>query len=714
MLMIIISYLFIIINNNNAIISLAINDNDVIIDENLGDLVELNPPELDNENNNNRISDDMLINQNDDDDNDNNSNYWEKGNNFEGDIISNFEEISGLFGSDAAKDAEKTGKIEKRLRGGKGRSLGVNNDFSKLWKTRNSNLQVVVPYEISASFSVDDTKYIENALINFMSKVKYIKLQPRAGEVDAIRFEPGKGCNSPVGRQGKVQIINLESPGCISVGTIQHEVTHSLGFWHEQSRYDRDSYVSVYWDNIIAGFEGNFNKQNTVVGGLGSLYDYSSIMHYSTGAFGKRAVTCSQTAQVCDYGYAIVFKGYGQDGSKQFCLDVKNGQYSVYDGQTVQLYTCGALSYTNQLWSVEPYGTSSVIIRLAKNRNYCLTVAYTGGRDKNNMKMKLYKCRSTDIVPYKYQTFQFHSDGDWSKVKIYWHGDNNYCLDRYAPNTGSTTKDGNSMQIYTCGAANFNNQIFSFKFFNYKTNVCVKVNYACSLTSNYLSTINAKGNSVGLNSLAKSDISQLEALYECSSGPRHGEYCPLRNYNSACNAVSKSRTPECVNAMHKFCSTKKILYGAISQEYGTSIITVACFGASWYGNVLLSSLKTHHSGCSSLTFGQTPNCVAAAHRWCVKEGKGNAGLIQGSIDPGFGVACFTPSWYGSVPLVSLKAYHAGCNSVSLSQAPDCVAAIRRWCSGNAKGTNGIAQEVGADNFGVACFNANWYGVLSVN
>ena len=38
---------------------------------------------------------------------------------------------------------------------------------------------------------------------------------------------------------------------------IEHELLHALGFYHEQSRTDRDDYVDILLDEVIPGMCGN-------------------------------------------------------------------------------------------------------------------------------------------------------------------------------------------------------------------------------------------------------------------------------------------------------------------------------------------------------------------------------------------------------------------------------------------------------------------------
>jgi hypothetical protein len=55
-----------------------------------------------------------------------------------------------------------------------------------------------------------------------------------------------------VGRQGGRQEISL-GQGCLTLGPgiAIHEIMHALGFFHEQSRPDRDKFVTVIWNNIL-------------------------------------------------------------------------------------------------------------------------------------------------------------------------------------------------------------------------------------------------------------------------------------------------------------------------------------------------------------------------------------------------------------------------------------------------------------------------------
>ena len=67
-----------------------------------------------------------------------------------------------------------------------------------------------------------------------------------------------------------------------------HELMHAAGFWHEQSRADRDDYITINWKNIKDGMEYNFLKYDLrKIDHLGAKYDTCSVMHYGAYAFSK-------------------------------------------------------------------------------------------------------------------------------------------------------------------------------------------------------------------------------------------------------------------------------------------------------------------------------------------------------------------------------------------------------------------------------------------
>uniref|UniRef100_A0A3P9DFZ9 Metalloendopeptidase n=1 Tax=Maylandia zebra TaxID=106582 RepID=A0A3P9DFZ9_9CICH len=113
-----------------------------------------------------------------------------------------------------------------------------------------------------------------------------IDFKPWSGEANYISVFKGDGCFSSVGNRhvGK-QRLSIGT-NCDHIATIEHEFLHALGFWHEQSRADRDDYVEIMWDRITEGKGHNFNTyDDTTSSSLGVPYDYSSMMHYSKTAF---------------------------------------------------------------------------------------------------------------------------------------------------------------------------------------------------------------------------------------------------------------------------------------------------------------------------------------------------------------------------------------------------------------------------------------------
>jgi len=151
-------------------------------------------------------------------------------------------------------------------------------DDSLLWEG-------YVPYSLDGDFTDDEVAAILEAIseIEGNSCVRFTEYD---GEDDYLSITDGDGCASFVGRTGGQQSLVLELGACFTTGTIIHELMHALGFFHEQNRWDRDSYVTIVWDNIIEGYEGNFIMNPTDdTTDLGLEYDYTSIMHYPAYSF---------------------------------------------------------------------------------------------------------------------------------------------------------------------------------------------------------------------------------------------------------------------------------------------------------------------------------------------------------------------------------------------------------------------------------------------
>ncbi|CAG7719365.1 unnamed protein product [Allacma fusca] len=150
--------------------------------------------------------------------------------------------------------------------------------------------QATVIYDVDPKFTIDEIVQIQAGIQEIVKKT-CIRFKKRVAETEYVYVqrgaaESGTGCYSSVGRVGGKQTLNLEVPNCLRLGTVSHEFIHALGFYHEQSRTDRDEYVTIVWANIRPGLEHNFNKYEAdVTDPFNVTYDYGSVMHYSAYGF---------------------------------------------------------------------------------------------------------------------------------------------------------------------------------------------------------------------------------------------------------------------------------------------------------------------------------------------------------------------------------------------------------------------------------------------
>ncbi|XP_069011356.1 hatching enzyme 1.2 [Embiotoca jacksoni] len=154
---------------------------------------------------------------------------------------------------------------------------------SCLW-SKSVDGHVYIAYSLSPNYSEIETKVIKKGMEN-IEKGTCVRFVPRTHQRDFIDIQPKSGCWSYLGARGGRQTVSLQTPQCLQVGVIAHEFMHALGFVHEQSRFDRDDYVTIMWPNIWRDRLRNFEKFKT--DSLDLPYDYGSIMHFGTYAYSQ-------------------------------------------------------------------------------------------------------------------------------------------------------------------------------------------------------------------------------------------------------------------------------------------------------------------------------------------------------------------------------------------------------------------------------------------
>ena len=173
-----------------------------------------------------------------------------------------------------------TEKQVKQLNDSKGASIPTDDMFLKLWP------EATVYYTICQDLKED--KRIKDA-INYWERKTPIRFKDIEKEIENkenyVEFKlVDEGCSSNVGMIGGPQKINISKEKYDSGNykyksfDVSHEIGHTIGLFHEHSRWDRDKFIVVHDDRINEDWKWDYRKvSNSIEFGE---FDFESIMLY--------------------------------------------------------------------------------------------------------------------------------------------------------------------------------------------------------------------------------------------------------------------------------------------------------------------------------------------------------------------------------------------------------------------------------------------------
>ncbi|CAH1789163.1 unnamed protein product, partial [Owenia fusiformis] len=143
-----------------------------------------------------------------------------------------------------------------------------------------------IQFSFNNTYTEENKTKIREALQNWEDATCASFIESNVTAAPALHFDPLDGCYSYVGREPSATNIVSLAEGCLTTGTIEHEIGHALGLFHEQSRPDRDSFITVNISNVHPDQASNYDIlswHETLTNNI--EYDYGSVMQYNKRAF---------------------------------------------------------------------------------------------------------------------------------------------------------------------------------------------------------------------------------------------------------------------------------------------------------------------------------------------------------------------------------------------------------------------------------------------
>ncbi|WP_114790685.1 M12 family metallopeptidase [Niabella yanshanensis] len=256
-------------------------------------------------------------------------------------------------------------------------------------------------------------------MIADVSNITFIELTSNPGHSNYVTIvddnSEGTSFSNHIGCEPGNKELHLHSSQ--GVGTIAHEILHSLGIFHEQTRPDRDNFINVFIDRLPSDptvrYQYNINPLSRGVGG----FDFESIMLYPSV---RNGVTIMERKDNTTWGFQRSYLSTGDiqglaalygdkfpiQGPTSFC---NSATYSI-SNLPVGASVSWAVSNTT-LASLAPSGSAVTITRSAYgSANLLATVLFNG----NSIVVT-----KPIILVYKQPTITVNGGNTWGGSKFY-------------------------------------------------------------------------------------------------------------------------------------------------------------------------------------------------------------------------------------------------------------------------------------------------------